>query len=84
MTFDTAHIDLLKPRDSRVSSFVDGMLAQKVLQAPSVILFGGERMECIDVVAILTVNGVDAGIATFSEHGEFSERAEKEPAIVAI
>lgn len=74
-------IDLLTPQDPRVHLFIDSLFATPPLIAPAAILFGGQRMSVVDVMALLTVNGTDAGIATLSEQGEMRNG---EPAIVGV
>lgn len=74
-------VDLLKPDDSRVHAFIDGMMSLYPLQPPAVIFFGDDRMYRVNAVALLNVNGIDTGIATLSENGEEDEGI---PAIVGL
>lgn len=74
-------IDLVDPQHPRVHMFLGSLFVIPPLTAPAAILFGGHRMDVVDIVALLTVNGADAGIATLSEQGETRNG---EPAIVGL
>lgn len=73
-------VDLLR-RDMRANAFVMQLFDMPSHVAAAAILFGGDRWSCVEVVAMLSVNGKDAGIATLSPT---REDGKDEPTVVAL